>query len=410
MSTQMEDRIDKQASRNVEEEGDSHRSATCSISDGDVSLGSRFHDSGRCKPCVFHHTKGCNSGRSCTFCHRCPPYEKQRRKRVGRNIFQKIQRGGSIPDGLDGSFGGSSSGGYSPQSTAAGSYACSTSTAHSRQSSSSTARAYPRFGPASSHSRQNSTSSFGVSSACSDSDQSFAPGGDNLCNRANCEQAVFAGHPQLPTQRQGGATQNQTPMAPVACFVQPHSVDGQLPYAGGPIGVATQAPADGTGAAGLHRQQQFASQVQNTMYPPRQAIASPVQHTMYPAMQAVPMVVGLPTQAPYAQTQQGFVQVPVQIMAMPLPQQHQQNHSFTAVGAGVPVACPINPIMPAAPVPIYLAPEVCTPVEGSRASYMATQGLPPVPEGDLYANDEPGSPPALSRSTSGTSSCSSTAS
>lgn len=42
---------------------------------------SQVHDVGRCKPCAFFHTKGCQSGTSCTFCHLCPANEKQRRKR-----------------------------------------------------------------------------------------------------------------------------------------------------------------------------------------------------------------------------------------------------------------------------------------------------------------------------------------
>jgi len=50
------------------------------------SVGSSQHDIGRCKPCAFLHTKGCNSGPSCLFCHLCPPMEKQRRKRMSRQF------------------------------------------------------------------------------------------------------------------------------------------------------------------------------------------------------------------------------------------------------------------------------------------------------------------------------------
>jgi len=61
---------------------------------GDTSLpsvGSRFHDSGRCKPCAFFHTKGCVSGSACLFCHLCPPREVQRRKQLQRHLCQKLQ-------------------------------------------------------------------------------------------------------------------------------------------------------------------------------------------------------------------------------------------------------------------------------------------------------------------------------
>lgn len=50
------------------------------------SVGSRCHEAGRCKPCAFFHTKGCQSGAQCLFCHLCPPLEKQRRKRLRRAI------------------------------------------------------------------------------------------------------------------------------------------------------------------------------------------------------------------------------------------------------------------------------------------------------------------------------------
>jgi hypothetical protein len=54
------------------------------------SVGSRLHDSGRCKPCAFFHTKGCNSGSGCLFCHRCPAHEKQRRKRLRRQLCHSL--------------------------------------------------------------------------------------------------------------------------------------------------------------------------------------------------------------------------------------------------------------------------------------------------------------------------------
>lgn len=55
-----------------------------------LSVGSRLHDAGRCKPCAFFHTKGCNSGEECLFCHLCPAHEKQRRKRLRRIMCPSI--------------------------------------------------------------------------------------------------------------------------------------------------------------------------------------------------------------------------------------------------------------------------------------------------------------------------------
>jgi len=55
-----------------------------------VSVGSRNHEVGRCKPCVFFHTKGCTSGRECLFCHLCPAHEKQRRKRLRRQMCRDL--------------------------------------------------------------------------------------------------------------------------------------------------------------------------------------------------------------------------------------------------------------------------------------------------------------------------------
>lgn len=54
------------------------------------SVGSEKHMFGACKPCAFFHTlEGCNNGTECEFCHRCPPREKQRRKRVRRRLLRE---------------------------------------------------------------------------------------------------------------------------------------------------------------------------------------------------------------------------------------------------------------------------------------------------------------------------------
>jgi len=45
------------------------------------------HLNGQCKPCAFAwKPEGCVSGADCKFCHFCPPGEKQRRKRVMRQL------------------------------------------------------------------------------------------------------------------------------------------------------------------------------------------------------------------------------------------------------------------------------------------------------------------------------------
>merc|ERR1712224_23920 len=48
-----------------------------------VSAGSVDHASGQCKPCAFFHQKpnSCANGRSCTFCHLCPPGAMKRVKK-----------------------------------------------------------------------------------------------------------------------------------------------------------------------------------------------------------------------------------------------------------------------------------------------------------------------------------------
>jgi len=45
------------------------------------TVGSAEHSSGRCKPCAFLFTKGCENGLLCKFCHLCPPGEKKRRQK-----------------------------------------------------------------------------------------------------------------------------------------------------------------------------------------------------------------------------------------------------------------------------------------------------------------------------------------
>lgn len=50
---------------------------------GMTSMGSKDHDTGRCKPCGFLYkdANGCQNGADCPFCHMCPPGEIRRRKK-----------------------------------------------------------------------------------------------------------------------------------------------------------------------------------------------------------------------------------------------------------------------------------------------------------------------------------------
>lgn len=46
--------------------------------------GSVGHGMGSCKPCAFVHSKGCDNGVECPFCHLCKPDEIRRRKKAKR--------------------------------------------------------------------------------------------------------------------------------------------------------------------------------------------------------------------------------------------------------------------------------------------------------------------------------------
>jgi hypothetical protein len=45
------------------------------------TVGSQGHRFGRCKPCAFAFTKGCEDGVNCQFCHLCEAGEKKRRRK-----------------------------------------------------------------------------------------------------------------------------------------------------------------------------------------------------------------------------------------------------------------------------------------------------------------------------------------
>jgi len=68
-----------------------------------VSIGSVGHSIKDCKPCVFLHTRGCKSGRDCSFCHLCEAGEKKRRQKEKRSFFaavrQQLQRTTGVGSG-----------------------------------------------------------------------------------------------------------------------------------------------------------------------------------------------------------------------------------------------------------------------------------------------------------------------
>jgi len=56
------------------------------------SVGSGEHAAGCCKPCAFLHTKGCESGLACKFCHLCGPEERKRRRQGKLQERREVHR------------------------------------------------------------------------------------------------------------------------------------------------------------------------------------------------------------------------------------------------------------------------------------------------------------------------------
>mmetsp|Transcript_90902 Transcript_90902/g.161818 ORF Transcript_90902/g.161818 Transcript_90902/m.161818 type:complete len:250 (-) Transcript_90902:56-805(-) len=79
------------------------RELEVSNEEGLLSVGSKLHTAGKCKPCAFVHTKGCQNGSSCSFCHECPPQELTRRKRIQRQLLKPRSRAGHRRQGSDAS-------------------------------------------------------------------------------------------------------------------------------------------------------------------------------------------------------------------------------------------------------------------------------------------------------------------
>lgn len=61
------------------------------VEDELLTVGSKLHGVGKCKPCAFLYTKGCENGKECVFCHLCEHGEKKRRKkdRLAKNRLGK---------------------------------------------------------------------------------------------------------------------------------------------------------------------------------------------------------------------------------------------------------------------------------------------------------------------------------
>merc|ERR1719264_1844517 len=56
------------------------------------SVGSAGHTAGRCKPCAFFHTAGCENGLACQFCHLCEAGEKKRRRKEKLESVRAAQK------------------------------------------------------------------------------------------------------------------------------------------------------------------------------------------------------------------------------------------------------------------------------------------------------------------------------
>jgi len=64
--------------------------APLEIRQPEMSMGSREHASGECRPCAwFWRPQGCSNGVDCRHCHRCPPGELKARRKSNRVASQK---------------------------------------------------------------------------------------------------------------------------------------------------------------------------------------------------------------------------------------------------------------------------------------------------------------------------------
>jgi len=56
------------------------------------TVGSAGHNKGSCKPCAFFHSRSCESGMQCSFCHLCPADEKRRRQKDKQTRFRAMHQ------------------------------------------------------------------------------------------------------------------------------------------------------------------------------------------------------------------------------------------------------------------------------------------------------------------------------
>merc|ERR1719277_261974 len=56
------------------------------------TVGSVGHHTGVCKPCAFFHTRGCDNGSQCSFCHLCGPHEKRHRQKAKVAALREARR------------------------------------------------------------------------------------------------------------------------------------------------------------------------------------------------------------------------------------------------------------------------------------------------------------------------------
>lgn len=56
------------------------------------SIGSADHILGKCKPCAFFHSKGCESGADCRFCHLCGSSERRQRRKARKQLIRSVRQ------------------------------------------------------------------------------------------------------------------------------------------------------------------------------------------------------------------------------------------------------------------------------------------------------------------------------
>lgn len=74
-----------------DEDEDDNENADC-LMGALPSIGSAEHFNGRCKPCAFFRSKGCETGVNCRFCHICDSGERQRRRKARKALVRTLTR------------------------------------------------------------------------------------------------------------------------------------------------------------------------------------------------------------------------------------------------------------------------------------------------------------------------------